>query len=105
MAYDDIYRIIASRSFAVNSVGGAQASTTVLSSQTYAVDLVFPGSTSSTSGCRFVIGGPTDAVSSTQASLLPANWPQRYKVTPGQTVGAISNDAGTFSLTVIELSK
>lgn len=102
---EDVYRIIASRSLAVNSVGGALASTTSLSAQTYAVDLVFPGSTSSTGGCRVNIGYAGLTVSSTSGPFLPANWIQRYKCTPGQIIGAISNDAGTFSLTIVELSK
>jgi hypothetical protein len=102
---EDVYRIIASRSLAVNSVGGALASTTSLSAQTYAVDLSFPGSTSSTSGIRFNIGDAGLTVSSTAGPFLPSNWIARYKCTPGQIIGAISNDAATPSLTIIELSK
>lgn len=107
MPYDDIYRIIPGtpRSVAVASVGGAQASTTALSAQTYAVRLLCPGSTSSTGGCRFDIGSTAVAVSSTQSALLVPNWPEIYKVTPGQTVAFLSNDAGTFSVNVVELSK
>lgn len=108
MSYDEsLYRIIASRSLAVNSVGGAAASTLALSSQTYAVDLFFPAAINSTAGCRFSIsdlGAP--AVSSTTGPLMPANWPVRYKCTPGQIVQALSNDASVIpSLSIIELSK
>ncbi len=107
MAYDDIWRIISSRSFAVSSVGGAQASTAAFGSQTYAVRLYAPGTVSSTSGCRIAIGdgGAAVLVSSTQSLYLPANWPEIYKVSPGQTLAALSNDAGLFSLNVVELTK
>lgn len=107
MAYDDIFRIIASRALAVNSAGGAVTSTTSLSAQTYAVDLVFPGIVVSTTGCRFAISTIGEAaVSSTQGSFLPANWVQRLKCSPGQIVQAISNDGSAIpSLTIIELSK
>ena len=50
-----------------------------------------------------VIDGAT--VADSTSALLPANWTQVYKVTPGQRVSAISNDAGTFNLSVTELSK
>jgi hypothetical protein len=39
-----------------------------------------------------------------QGTLLPANWVEGVKVTPGQRVSAISNDAGTFSLFITELT-
>lgn len=106
MAYDDIYRVIASQSLAVATVGGASASTAVFGSQTYAIDIVFVAAAGATAGCRFNIGGPNDAVSSTQGALLPPNWIQRFKVTPGQRVIALSNDASAIaSLNVVELSK
>ena len=103
---DNIMRIIASRTLAVNSAAGAVASTTSLSSQTYAVDLVFPAAAASTA-VRFNI---TDigaaAISSLSAPLLPGNTVMRYKCAPGQMVQAIGNDASAIpSLTIIELSK
>ena len=44
------------------------------------------------------------AVSSTAGTFLPANWIYECTVTPGQRVSAISNDAGTFSLSITELT-
>ena len=44
-------------------------------------------------------------LSSTAGALLPPNWIQEIKVTPGQRVSAISNDAGTFPLSITELTK
>jgi hypothetical protein len=100
------WRLGSALALAVASAAGAAVSTTVFGTETYAVQLCFPGSTSSTGGCRVAvidIGGA--AVSSTQGTLLPANSVYVAKVTPGQRVSAISNDAGTFSLSVTELTK
>jgi hypothetical protein len=73
--------------------------------QTYALQLTYPGSTSSTGGCRIAIVSPNDnAVSSTQGTLLPPNWVEVVRCSPGQRVSAISNDAGTFSLSITELT-
>jgi hypothetical protein len=38
-----------------------------------------------------------NAVSSTAGTLLPANWIEVFRCSPGQRVSAISNDAGTFA--------
>ena len=106
MAYDSIWRLAAAQALAVASVGGAAASSSVLGAETYAIMLSFPGSVSSTCGCRVAVVSPGDsAVSSTNGTLLPANWIQEIKVTPGQRVSALSNDAGTFSLSITELTK
>ena len=107
MGFDPtVWRIIASRTLAVNSGGGTVASTVSLSSQTYAVDLVFPAAAASTA-VRFNI---TDigaaAISSLSAPVLIAGQVSRYKCTPGQKIQAISNGASTLaSLSIIELSK
>lgn len=104
-AYNDVLRIITSRALAVNSAGGAVASTTSLSSQTRVVELVFAGLVVSTTGLRFAISDIGDAaVSSTQGAYLPANWVSRYRCNPGQKIQAISNDGSAIpSLTIIEL--
>lgn len=106
MAFGSIWRLAAAQALAVASVGGAASSTTIFGTETYAIQVAFPGSTSSTGGCRIaIIDTVGAAVSSTQGTLQPANWIQIYKVTPGQRVSAISNDAGTFSLAITELTK
>ena len=56
-------------------------------------------------GCRIAIVSPNDnAVSSTAGTLLPPNWVHVVRCSPGQRVSAISNDAGTFSLSITELT-
>jgi hypothetical protein len=49
--YDDLWRLSTAQALAVASVGGAAASSSVFGTQTYAVQLAYPGSTSSTAGC------------------------------------------------------
>jgi hypothetical protein len=105
MAYNDQYRLATAQALAVASAAGAVASSAAFGNQTKRIRLCYPGSTSSTGGCRFAIVDPqTPAISSTTATLLPANFIEVVKVTPGQRVSAISNDAGTFSLSITELT-
>jgi hypothetical protein len=105
MRFDNVWRLSTAQALAVASVGGAAASSAAFGAQTYAVQLAFPGSVSSTSGCRIAIVSPNDnAVSSTAGTLLPANWIEVVRCSPGQRVSAISNDAGTFSLSITELT-
>jgi hypothetical protein len=52
-------------------------------------------------------GTPPDAGGNTRVprgTLLPPNSVQVYRCSPGQRVSAISNDAGTFSLSITELT-
>jgi hypothetical protein len=103
-AYNDQYRLGTTQALAVASAGGAASSSTVFGTQTKRIRVCFPGSTSSTGGCRYTVVDPGVTVSSTAGPLLPANWVEVVKVTPGQRVSAISNDAGTFSLSITELT-
>jgi hypothetical protein len=99
----DVWRLSAAQALAVASAGGAATSSVAFGAQTYAIRVSYPGSVSSTGGCRIAIVGPDDAaVTSTTGTLLPAA--EVLRVTPGQRVSAISNDAGTFSLSITELT-
>jgi hypothetical protein len=101
-----VWRLGTSQALSVLSAAGATVSSAAFGAQTYAVGLSFPALVSSTAGCRIkVINGTDSAVSSTTGTLLPSNWVQYLKVNPGQQISAISNDAGTFSLGVTELTK
>jgi ABC-type cobalamin transport system permease subunit len=103
--YDNQFRLGAAVALAVASVGGAAASSGVISQNIWNIQLAYPGSTSSTGGCRIAIVSPNDsAVSSTAGTLLPPNTISVVRCSPGQRVSAISNDAGTFSLSITELT-
>ena len=108
MAFDpSTWRLGASQALTVASAAGAAVSTSVFGAETYCIMCSFPGSTSSTGGVRVAVvdpGGSPTAVSSTSGTFLPANWLQNFKVTPGQKLSAISNDAGTPSLSITELT-
>jgi hypothetical protein len=105
--FGDVWRMVASRTLAVNSGGGAVTSTASLSAQTYAVDLVYAAEVGAPAAIRFDITDAAGAgISSLSAPLLPAGQVLRYKCSPGQKVQAISNGASVVaSLTIIELSK
>jgi hypothetical protein len=105
MTFDNFFRLSTAQALTVASAGGAAASSVVFGTQCYNVQLSYPGSASSTGGCRIAIIDTTGtAVSSTAGTLLPPNTVQVYRCTPGQRVSAISNDAGTFSLSITELT-
>jgi hypothetical protein len=103
-SYNDQWRLGTSQALAVASVGGAVTSSAAFGTQTKRIRVCFPGSTSSTGGCRYTVVDPGVTVSSTAGPFLPANIIEVVKVTPGQRVSAISNDAGTFSLSITELT-
>lgn len=107
MSYDGIYRILASRSLAVNSSGGVVASTASVSAHTRVVQLMYTGPVASTAGVRFNIGevGSTVVHSTTSPMLFP-NVPMTYLISPGQQIAALSNDAsGIGNLTIVELGR
>jgi hypothetical protein len=107
MADDGLWRIIATRNLAVNSSGGAVASTVSVSAQTYALELAFPAAAQSTAGCRFLISDmAATSITSTTGAYLPPNTLMRYRCTPGQKIQAISADGSAIpSLVIVELSK
>ena len=97
----DVYRIAASRTLAYTASNGTAASTTSMGATTYFVQLSAAGSASSTGGVRIVIGDAP--VADSTGTLLPANWIQVYKISPGQKISAIGNDAGSGTLNISEL--
>jgi ABC-type cobalamin transport system permease subunit len=73
MRFDNVWRLSTAQALAVASVGGAAASSSAFGTQTYAIQLAYPGSTSSTGGCRIAIVSPNDnAVSSTGLPTIAA---------------------------------
>jgi hypothetical protein len=103
MAYDDLYRLSTAQVLAVASTGGAAASSARFGAQTYALQLCYPGSVSSTGGLRIVVGDAPTADST--SALLPPSWLAQVRCSPGQRVSVISNDAGTANLSIVELTK
>lgn len=100
------YRLGTSRNLAVNSTGGAAVSTAVLGSEIYFVRLLAKGGTVlSTAGVRVAVGNAIEAPAADSTSaLLTVDFPEVFKVTPGQRISAIGNDGGTYTLNVVELT-
>jgi hypothetical protein len=103
-AYNDQYRLGTAQALAVASAGGTATSSSVFGTQTKRIRVCFPRLDFIDWRLRYTVVDPGVTVSSTAGPLLPANWVEVVKVTPGQRVSAISNDAGTFSLSITELT-
>jgi hypothetical protein len=102
--YDNQFRLGTAAALAVASVGGAAASSGAISQNIFNIQLAYPGSASSTGGCRIAVVDPGTTVSPTAGTLLPPNTITVVRCSPGQGVSAISNAAGTFSLSITELT-
>lgn len=100
------WKLGASANLAVASTGGTAVSTAVFGAQTYAVMVNFPGSTSSTHGVHIKFGNATEApVADSTSPLIFGCQNNIFAVTPGQRLSAISNDAGTPTLNIVQLTK
>jgi hypothetical protein len=99
----DAYRQITAQNVAIAASGGASAQSTAFSSQTYWIRVCVIGVVDTTNnGARIKVGdNPTASSTST---LLPLNWVEHIKCTPGQKVAVVSNAAATGSLSVTELT-
>ena len=102
--FGDFWRVISSANLTVGSSGGAATSTAAFSSETYAVQICYVNSTtSSTSGVHVLVG--TAPVATGSSLLLPPNWPYIHKVSPGEKLSALSHDAQIPVINVAELTK
>lgn len=99
----DAYRQRATQNVAYAVAGGASAQSTAFGSQTYWIRVSAVGVLDSTNnGARIVVGdNPTASATST---LLPLNWIEVIKCTPGQKIAVLGNSAAVGSLSVTELA-
>ena len=90
----------------VASTAGTVVSTAAIPANVYLILTTAVGiPSSSTGGVRIKIGAPTDSVvSSTLGCLLTFNFPEVFKVRPGQIVMALSNNTGSCSLNIMPLT-
>lgn len=107
MPYENVYRILSSRTLAVGTSGGAVASTAAVSSQTRVVELCYVAAAAASAGVRFMIGEVSSTVvNSTSSPLLPPGTTRQYLISPGQQIAALSNDASAVGgLSIVELGK
>lgn len=99
----DSFRQKSSQNVAFSPAGGSSTQSTAFGSQTYWIRVSAVGVVDSTNnGARIAVGDNPTASSTT--TLLPLNWIETIKVTPGQKVAALSNAATAGSLNVTELT-
>jgi hypothetical protein len=82
---------------------GAAVSTAGFGAQTYWISLTAPGALTSTGGVRYLIDSAPVATTSNGA-LLPFNWTEIVRISPGQKLSAVSNDGVAGTLVVVELN-
>jgi hypothetical protein len=102
MQFHDSYRLLSSQNVAYAVAGGSSAQSTALGSQTYFIRVSTAGLVDGTNtGARIAFGA--SPVASATSVLLPLNWIDYFKVSPGQKVAVLGNSAATGSLSVTEL--
>ena len=99
----DAYRHGAKQNVAYAVAGGLSAQSTAFGSQTYFIRVCAVGVTSaSVDGVRISVGDNPTASSTTV--LLPLNWVEYVKCSPGQKIAALGNNASTGNVSVTELT-
>lgn len=102
MSYHDNFRRDASQNVSYAAAGGASALSTAFSSQCRAIRITCVGVLSATlDGIRFQTGPAPVATSAT--TLLPLNWVEEIKVSPGEKIAVLGNNTGTGTVNVTEL--
>jgi hypothetical protein len=102
-AFHDAYRHKTTQNVSYAAAGGASVQSTAFGSQTYAIRVCSVGVVSATiDGVRIAVGdNPTAAATS---ALLPANWVEIIKCSPGQKIAVLGNNTGTGTVNVVELT-
>jgi hypothetical protein len=103
MQFHDAYRPLASQNVAYANNVGASAQSAAFGSQTRYIRVTSVGVVSATiDGVRLEIGANPTAVATSY--LLPVNWVEIIKVSPGQKIAVLGNNTGTGSVSVTELT-
>jgi hypothetical protein len=102
MFFHDAYRHSTVNNVTFAASGGASAQSAAFGSQTKYIRICTQGAVTGTSGVRIAVGDNPTASATT--ALLPVNWLEYIKVTPGQKIAALSNDSVPGTLSVIELT-
>ena len=102
MFFHDAYRHGTVNNVTFAAAGSGSAQSAAFGAQTRSIRICVQGAVTTTSGLRIAVGDNPTASATT--ALLPVNWVEYIKVTPGQKVAALSNDTVTGTLSVIELT-
>jgi hypothetical protein len=99
----DAYRHRVTQNVAYNAAAGASTQSAAFGSQTYAIRICSAGIVSATiDGIRIAVGdNPTASATS---ALLPVQWVEYIKCSPGQKIAVLGNNTGTGNVNVTELT-
>jgi hypothetical protein len=103
ISHHDAYRQIGTpANLSYSASGGTSQQSSAFGSQTYWIRVCAVGNTATNAGVRIKVGdNPTAAATSV---LLPLNWVEVIRCTPGQKIAALGNDATAGTLSITELS-
>lgn len=99
----DAYRNSTVSNLTYATSAGTAVSTAGFGAQTQFISIVTPGAFSATGGARYLVG-KAPVATTTNGALLPFNWVQIIKVSPGEQLSAVSNDGTGGTLVVVELT-
>jgi hypothetical protein len=102
MFFHDAYRQSTINNVTFNAAGGASVQSAAFGAQTKYIRICVQGAVTATSGLRVAVGDNPTASATT--ALLPVNWIEYVKVTPGQKIASLGNDTVTGTLSVVELT-
>lgn len=106
--HHDAYRqmTVQVQTYATASTGQFTTTTNAFGSQTRWIRVCATALATATSpgGVRIRVGEAATVTASATSTLLPLNWVEYIKVTPGQRLAAVSNDTVTGSLSITELA-
>src|SRR6476660_7316202 len=100
MNFHDAYRSGTVTNLTYATSAGAAVSTAGFGTQTRYISIVAPGAATTTGGARYLTGKGV-VCTTTTGVLLPFNWVQTVKVTPGEQLSAVSNDGVGGTLVVV----
>ena len=103
MAFHNSFRNSTVTNLTYATSAGTAVSTAGFGTQTYYISLTASGTATPIGGVRYFIGKAAVATT-TNGALLPFNWTQVVKVTPGEQLSAVSNDGVAGTLVVVELT-
>ncbi len=101
--FHDIFRQRTTQNVSYAAAGGSSAQSNAFGSQTYYIRVCsvgIPGS--AIDGVRLAVGDSPTATST--SALIPVNWIEYIKVSPGQKVAVLGNNTGTGTVNVTELT-
>jgi hypothetical protein len=99
----DAYRQRATQNVSYAVAGGSSAQSNAFTSQTYYIRICAAGVVgASVDGVRVVVGDNPTATST--STLLPVQWVEYVKCSPGQKIAVLGNAASTGTLNVTELT-